>query len=140
MQTRFKVLEAGSASSSKFELVDLTTLEPRRDEGSSIISRPLIIDLVTLDPIPVVDLSTPKPDQLVAPVVDLSTPKPEQLVPALSISAQALAMSQRRPAGLQLLTPNLRRCLLNRRPHLRRNLITIGMAYYCITHPKRLYH
>jgi hypothetical protein len=57
MQTRFEVLEAGSASSSKFELVDLTTPEPRRDEGSSIISRPPIIDLVTPDPIPVVDLS-----------------------------------------------------------------------------------
>jgi hypothetical protein len=128
-----------SNSSSKFELVDLTTPEPRRDEGSSIISRPPIIDLVTPDPIPVVDLSTPEPDQLVAPVVDLSTPEPEQLVPALSISARALAMSQCRPAGLQLLTPDLRRCLLNQQPHPRQNLITIGMAYHCITHPERPY-
>jgi len=75
------------------ELVDLTTPEPRCDQGSSIISRPPIIDLVTPDPILVVDLSTPEPDQLVALVVDLSTPEPKQLVPALSISARALAMS-----------------------------------------------
>jgi hypothetical protein len=93
MQTRFEVLETGSALSSKFELVDLTTPEPRRDEGSLIISRPPIIDLVTPNLILVVDLSTPELDQLVAPVVDLSTPEPEQLVLALSISAQALAMS-----------------------------------------------
>jgi len=90
MRTRFEVLEAGSASRSKFELVDLTMPEPRRDEGSSIISRPPIIDLVTPEPVPVVDLSTPEPDQLVAPVVDLSTPEPEQcpgprhVVPSLS--------------------------------------------------------
>jgi hypothetical protein len=105
---------AGSASCSKFELVDLSTLEPRHGEGSSEISSP-IIDLVTPAPIlvvnlstpepdqlivPVVDLSTPKLDQLVAPVVDLSTPEPEQLVPALSVSARALAMSQRCPLGL----------------------------------------
>jgi hypothetical protein len=37
------------------------------------------------------------------------------------------------------LTPDLRRCLLNRRPHPRQNLITVGMAYHCITHPERLY-
>jgi hypothetical protein len=100
-------LEKHQASRSKFELVDLTTPEPRRDEGSSIISRPPIIDLVTPEPVPVVDLSTPNPDQLVVLVVDLSTPEPEQLVLALSVSARALAMSQCRPAGLQLLTPNL---------------------------------
>jgi len=104
---------AGSASRSKFELVDLSTPEPRHGEGSSNISSP-IIDLVTPAPILVVDLSTPEPDQLVAPVVDLSTPEPEQLVPALSVSARALAMSQCRLLGLQLLTPDLRRCLLNR--------------------------
>jgi hypothetical protein len=92
-------LEKHQASRSKFELVDLTTPEPRRDEGSSIISHPPIIDLVTPEPVPVVDLSTPEPDQLVAPVVDLSTPEPEQLVPALSVSARALAMSQCRPPG-----------------------------------------
>jgi hypothetical protein len=132
-------LEKHQASRSKFELVDLTTPEPRHDEGSSIISRPPIIDLVTPEPVPVVDLSTPEPDQLVAPVVDLSTPEPEQLVPALSVSARALAMSQCRPPGLQLLTPDLRRCLLNRRPHLRQNLITVGMAYHCITQPERPY-
>jgi hypothetical protein len=145
---------AGPASRSKFELVDLTTPEPRRDQGSSNISSPPIIDLVTPGPAlvvdpstpeldqlvaPVVDLSTPEPGQLVAPVVDLSTPEPEQLVPALSVSARALAMSQCRPPGLQLLTPDLRRCLLNRRPHPRRNLITVGMAYHCITHPGRPY-
>jgi hypothetical protein len=100
MQTRFQVLEAGSASRSKFELVDLTTPEPRRDEGSSIISSPPIIDLVTPEPVLVVDLSTPEPGQLVAPVVYLSTPEPEQLVPDLSVSARALAMSQCRPLGL----------------------------------------
>ena len=132
-------LEKHQASRSKFELVDLTTPEPRCDEGLSIISRPPIIDLVTPEPVPAVDLSTPEPDQLVAPVVDLSTPEPEQLVPALSVSARALAMSQCRPPGLQLLTPDLRRCLLNRRPHPRRNLITVGMAYHCITHPGRPY-
>jgi hypothetical protein len=73
------------------------------------------------------------------PVVDLSTPEPEQLVPALSVSARALAMSRCRPPGLQLLTPDLRRCLLNQRPHPRRNLITVGMAYHCLTHPERPY-
>jgi hypothetical protein len=73
MQTHFQVLEAGSASRSKFELVDLTTPEPRRNEGSSIISSPPIIDLVTPEPVLVVDPSTPEPGQLVAPVVDLST-------------------------------------------------------------------
>jgi len=49
MQTRFH------------ELVDLTTPEPRRDQGSSNISSPPIIDLVTPEPALVVDLSTPKP-------------------------------------------------------------------------------
>ena len=92
-------LEKHQASRSKFELVDLTTLELRRDEGSSITSRPPIIDLVTPNPIPVIDLSTPKLDQLVALVVDLSTPELEQLVPALSVSAQALAMFQCRPVN-----------------------------------------
>jgi hypothetical protein len=67
--------------------------EPRHDEGLLIISCPLIINLVTPNPILVVNLSTPKPNQLVALVVDLSTPKLEQLVLALSISAQVLAMS-----------------------------------------------
>ena len=71
---------AGPASRSKFELVDLTTPEPRRDQGLSNISSPPIIDLVTPEPALVVDLSTPEPDQLVAPVVDLSTPEPDQLV------------------------------------------------------------
>jgi hypothetical protein len=75
----------------------------------------------------------------VAPVVDLSTPEPDQLVATLSVSARALAMSQLRPPGLQLLTPSLRRYLLGQRPHLKRNLITIGMAYHCISHPERPY-
>ena len=103
---------ARPASCSKFELVDLTTPEPRRDQGLSNISNPPIIDLVTLEPALVVDLSTPEPDQLVALVVDLSTPEPDelvalvvdlstpepdQLVAALSVSAQVLAMSQLRP-------------------------------------------
>jgi hypothetical protein len=79
--------------SQALELVNLTTLEPRHDEGLLIISRPPIIDLVTPNPILVVDLSTPNLDQLVALVVNLSTPKLEQLVLALSISAWALAMS-----------------------------------------------
>jgi hypothetical protein len=145
MQTRFhdqkteNRIMARPASCSKFELVDLSTPEPRRDQGLSNISSPPIIDLVTPEPVLVVDLSPPEPGQLMAPVVDLSTPEPEQLVPALSVSARALAMSQFRPPGLQLLTPDLRRCLLNRRPHPRRNLITIGVAYHCITHPERLY-
>jgi hypothetical protein len=39
--------------------------EPR-DEVSSDISSPLIINLVTPGPVPVFDLSTPEPDQLVA--------------------------------------------------------------------------
>jgi hypothetical protein len=62
MRTRFHVLEAenrtvvemaGSASRSKFELVNLkvTTPEPRHDEGSLIISSPPIIDLVTPEPV-----------------------------------------------------------------------------------------
>ena len=62
MQTHFEVLEAGLASSSKFELVNLTTLKPRRDKGLLIISRPPIINLVTPNPILVIDLSTPKLD------------------------------------------------------------------------------
>jgi len=138
MRTRFQGPEVGSASS-KVELVDLTTPEPTHDDGSSNVSTPSIVDLVTPEPVLVVDLSTPEPGQLVAPVVDLSTPEPEQLVPALSVSARALAMSQCRPLGLQLLTPDLRRCLLNRRPYPRQNLITIGMAYHCITLPERPY-
>jgi hypothetical protein len=72
MRTRFQGLEVGSASS-KVELVDLTTPEPTHDDGSSNVSTPPIIDLVTPEPVLVVDLSTPKPDQLVALVVDLST-------------------------------------------------------------------
>jgi hypothetical protein len=87
------LLEKHQASCLKFELVDLTTPEPRCDEGLLIISRPPIIDLVTPEPVLVVDLSTLEPDQLVALVVDLSTPEPEQLVLALSVSARALAMS-----------------------------------------------
>jgi hypothetical protein len=145
---------AALASRSKFELVDLTTPEPRSDQGSSNISSPPIIDLVTPEPAlvvdlstpkpdqlvaPVVDLSTPEPDQLVAPVIDLSTPEPDQLVAALSVSARALEMSQLRPPGLQLLTPSLRRYLLGQRPHPKCNLITIGMAYHCISHPERPY-
>jgi hypothetical protein len=63
--SRFQVLEAGSAS--KVELVELTTLEPMHDEGSSNISTPPIIDLVT-----------PK------------LPEPEQLVLALSVLIRAL--------------------------------------------------
>jgi hypothetical protein len=73
-----------------------------------------VVDLSTPEPdqlvAPVVDLSTPEPDQLVAPVVDLSTPEPEQLVTALSVSARAL------------LTPDLRRYLLSRRPPSRANM------------------
>jgi hypothetical protein len=38
---------AGPASRSKFELADLTTPEPRHNQGSSNISSPPIIDLVT---------------------------------------------------------------------------------------------
>jgi hypothetical protein len=138
MRTRFQGLEEGSASS-KVELVDLTTPEPTHDNCSSNDSTPPIIDLVTPEPVPVVDLRTPEPGQLVVSVVDLSTPEPEQLVPALSISARALEMAQCRPPGLQLLTPDLRRCLLNRRPYPRQNLITVGMAYHCITLSERLY-
>jgi hypothetical protein len=66
------------ASRSKFELIDLTTPRPRRDQGSSNISSPPIIDLVTPEP---------------ALVVDLRTPELDQLVPTLSISARTLAMS-----------------------------------------------
>ena len=106
MQTRFhdqkteNRIMARPASCSKFELVDLTTPEPRHDQGLSNISSPPIIDLVTPKPVLVVDLSTPKLGQLVALVVDLSTPELEQLVLALSVSARALAMSQCRPLGL----------------------------------------
>jgi hypothetical protein len=138
MRTRFHVIEAENR-------VDLTTLEPRRDEGMSNISCPPIIDLVTPETVPVVDLSTPEtdqlippvvdlstpePDQLVAPVVDLSTPEPEQLVPALSVSARALAMSQCRPLGLQLLTPDLRRCLLNLRSKAKSHHCWGGISLY----------
>jgi protein-tyrosine phosphatase len=91
---------AGLALHLEFELIDLTTPEPRREQDSSNISSPPIIDLVTPEPALVVDLSTPKLDQLVAPVVDLSTPKLDQLVAALSMLARALAMSQHRPPGL----------------------------------------
>ena len=125
MQTRFhdqkaeNRIMAALASRSKFELVDLTTPEPRHDQGSSNISSPPIIDLVTPEPAlvvnlstpepdqfvaPVVDLGTPKPDQLVAPVIDLSTPEPDQLVAALSVSARALAMSQLHKAYAKVLT------------------------------------
>jgi hypothetical protein len=51
-------IKAGPASCSKFELVDLTTPEPRRDQGSSNISSPPIIDLVTPEPALVVDGET----------------------------------------------------------------------------------
>jgi hypothetical protein len=85
MQTRFQVLETGSVLRLKFRFVNLTTPEPRCNEGSSIISNPPIIDLVTPEPVLVVDLSTPELDLLVAPVVDLSTPELEQLVPALFV-------------------------------------------------------
>lgn len=132
---------AGPASRSRFELIDLTTPEPRRDQGSLNISSPLIIDLVTPEPALALDLSTrsPEPDQPVAPVVDLSTPEPDQLVATLSVSARALAMSRIRPQGLQLLTPDLRRYLLSRRPHPKRNLITVGMAYHRISHSEHPY-
>ena len=131
MQTRFDVLGAENriamemaslASRSNLEFVDLTTPESRRDEGLSSTSSPPIIDLVTPEPVPVVDLSTPEPDQLVA---------------ALSVSARALAMSQDRPPGLQLLTPELHRYLLSRHPHPKPNLITVGMAYHYISDPER---
>jgi hypothetical protein len=109
MQTRFAQEEKQAPQAHlKFELVDLTTPKPTHDDGSSNVSNPSIIDLVTPKPVPIVDLRTPKSGQLVPPVVDLSTPGPEQLVPPLSVSARALAMSQRRPLGLQLLTPELR--------------------------------
>ena len=88
---------------------------------------------------PVVDLSTPEPEKLVSPVADLSTLEPHRLVAALSVSARALAMSQLRPLGLQLLTPDLRRYLPSRHSHPKGNLITIGMAYHCISHPERPY-
>lgn len=130
---------AGPASRSKFELVDLTTPEPRCDQGSSNISSSPIIDLVTPEPALVIDLSTPEPDQPVVPVVDLSTPEPDQLVAALSVSARALAMSRDRPQELRLLTPDLHRYLLSQHPHPKRNLITVGMAYRCISYPNRPY-
>jgi hypothetical protein len=123
--------------------IDLTTPKPR---GSSnlVIPEPVsIVDLSTPEPsrvaAPIVDLSTPELDQFGGLVVDLSTPEPELLVPDLSISARALAMARCRPSGLQLLTPDLRRYLLNRRPHPRRNLITVGMAYHYISDPKHPY-
>ena len=79
----------------------------------------------TPEPVPVVDLSTPEPEQLVALVVDLSTPKPDQLVAAFSVSARALAMSQlsslRAPA-----IDSRAQSVLSQRPHPRRNLITVG--------------
>jgi hypothetical protein len=138
MRTHFQGLEVGLASL-KVELVDLTMPEPTHDDCLSNVSTPPIIDLVMPEPVPVVDFRTPKLGQLVVSVVYLSTPEPEQLVLALSVLARALAMAQCRPPGLQLLTPDLRRCLLNRRPYLRQNLITVGMAYHCVTHPERLY-
>ena len=75
MQTRFakNCIIAGLALCSKFELVNLTTLKPRRDQGLLNISSPPIIDLVMLELALVVDLSTLELDQLVALVVDLST-------------------------------------------------------------------
>jgi hypothetical protein len=112
IQTGFQVLEA-----------DLTIPEPRYNTGLSM-SNPPIIDLTTLEP---------------AVVVDLSTPEPDQLVPALSLSARALAIAQYRPPGLQLLTPDLRRYLLNWRSYPRPNLVTIEVAYYSIIYPERLY-
>jgi hypothetical protein len=133
------LVEKHQASQSKFELVDLTTPEPRCDKGLSIISHPSIIDLVTPKPVPVVDLSTPEPDQLVASVVDLSTSEPEQLVPALSVLAHILAMFQCCPLGLQLLTSDLCQCLLNQQLYLRQNLITVEIAYHYITQPECLY-
>ena len=104
--------------------IDLTTPEPRRDEGLSETSSPPVIKPGNTRVAPIVDLSTPEPDHRVALVVDLSTPKPEQLVAALSVSSRAPAMSQCRPTGLQLLTPDLRRYLLDRRPHPRQNGIS----------------
>jgi hypothetical protein len=77
---------AGLASRSKFELVDLTT--PEQDLPTT--TNPLI-DLVTPKPVPVVNLSTPKLDQLVALVVDLSTFKLDQLVaPVVDLSTPEL--------------------------------------------------
>lgn len=58
---------------------------------------------------------------------------------ALSVSARALAMSQLRLQGLQLLTPDLRRYLLDRRPHAKPNLFIVGMAYHYILDPERPY-
>jgi hypothetical protein len=134
-----------SAMPSQLELIDLSTPEPRQDEGSSSTPNPPIVDLVTPEPRdgdsskpsspPITDLVNPGR----VPVIDLSTPEPEQLVAALSVSVRALAMSQHRPPGLQLLTPDLRRFLLNQRPHPKKNLITVAMAHHCILHPERPY-
>jgi hypothetical protein len=92
MRTRFQDLKVGSASS-KVKLVDLTTPEPMHDNSLLNVSTPPIINLVTPEPVLVVNLSTPKPGQLVALVVDLSTPELEQLVLALSVLARALAIA-----------------------------------------------
>jgi hypothetical protein len=120
-----------SAMPSRFELIDLTTPEPRQDEGPSSAPNPPIIDLVSPEPGDADSPKIPSPpinDLLIprrVPVIDLSTPQPEQLVAALSVSVRALVMSQHRAPGLQLLTPDLRRFLLNQRPHPKPNLIML---------------
>jgi hypothetical protein len=71
MQTRFAQEEQLALQAhSKFELVDLTTPKPTHNDSLLDVSTPSIINL-----------ATPKP----VLIVDLSTPKLEQLIPALSI-------------------------------------------------------
>jgi hypothetical protein len=73
MQTRFDGQKAENhimadlASCSKFELVDLTTPEPRYDQDSLNISNPPTTNLVTPEPTLVVDLSTPEPESARGP-------------------------------------------------------------------------
>jgi hypothetical protein len=97
MQTGFEVLEAGSASRLEFELVDLTTPEPRRNTGL-LMSSPPIIDLTTPEATLVVDRSTPEPVQLEASVVDLSTLSRISLCQLFpSILAQLATSSKAKP-------------------------------------------
>jgi len=59
MQTRFHGREQQAQQAHlKFEFVNLTTPEPRQDQGLPNISSPPVINLVTLEPVLVVDLGT----------------------------------------------------------------------------------